>query len=71
MFTLLHPTESYVSFTSINGTKHEVWPESSEQFYEGDLRPNGKFYFSLDLSPRVKKFMCIKMVKLLKREKYN
>lgn len=42
MFTLLHPTESYVSFTSIDGSKHEVWPESGEQFYEGDLLPNGK-----------------------------
>ncbi|KAM7493797.1 hypothetical protein LguiB_028406 [Lonicera macranthoides] len=43
MFTLLHPTESYVSFTSINGTKHEVWPESGEQLYEGDLLPNGEW----------------------------
>ncbi|KAM7493796.1 hypothetical protein LguiB_028405 [Lonicera macranthoides] len=43
MFTLLHPTESYVSFTSINGTKHEVWPEFGEQLYEGDLRPNGEW----------------------------
>ena len=41
MFTLLYPTESYVSFTSIDGTKHEIWPEAGEQFYEGDLLPNG------------------------------
>ncbi|KAM7490938.1 hypothetical protein LguiA_033859 [Lonicera macranthoides] len=43
MFTLLHPTESYVSFTSINGTKHEVCPEFGEHLYEGDLRPNGEW----------------------------
>ncbi|XP_058189003.1 uncharacterized protein LOC131306639 isoform X1 [Rhododendron vialii] len=43
MFTLLHPTESYVSFTSIDGSKHEVWPESNEMFFEGDLRPNGEW----------------------------
>ncbi|KAK9052894.1 hypothetical protein SSX86_029524 [Deinandra increscens subsp. villosa] len=42
-FSLLHPTESYVSFTSINGSKHDVWPESGEQLYEGDLRPNGEW----------------------------
>jgi alpha-glucosidase len=33
MFTLLHPTESYVSFTSIDGSKHEVWPEFNEKFF--------------------------------------
>ncbi|XP_052211449.1 uncharacterized protein LOC127814178 isoform X2 [Diospyros lotus] len=43
MFALLHPTESYVSFTSINGSKHEVWPESGEKLFEGDLRPNGEW----------------------------
>jgi alpha-glucosidase len=42
-FTLLHPTESYVSFTAINGSKHQVWPDSGEQLYEGDLRPNGEW----------------------------
>ncbi|KAL8266856.1 hypothetical protein R6Q59_004200 [Mikania micrantha] len=42
-FSLFHPTESYVSFTSINGSKHDVWPESGEQLYEGDLRPNGEW----------------------------
>ncbi|KAG2680519.1 hypothetical protein I3760_11G101900 [Carya illinoinensis] len=46
MFTLLHPTESFVSFTSIDGTKHEVWPESGEQFYEGNQLPNGKIFCS-------------------------
>jgi hypothetical protein len=44
MFNLLHPTESFVSFTSIDGSKHEVWPESGEQVYEGNLLPNGKFF---------------------------
>ncbi|XP_050270102.1 uncharacterized protein LOC126714137 isoform X3 [Quercus robur] len=42
-FGLLHPTESFVSFTSIDGSKHEVWPESGEQFYEGNLLPNGEW----------------------------
>ncbi|CAH9085856.1 unnamed protein product [Cuscuta epithymum] len=44
MFTLLHPTESYVSFTSVIGSKHEIWPESGEQqIMEGDLLPNGEW----------------------------
>ncbi|XP_009761908.1 uncharacterized protein [Nicotiana sylvestris] len=43
MFSLLHPTESYVSFTSINGSKHELWPEAGEQVFEGDLRPKGEW----------------------------
>ncbi|KAB1218912.1 hypothetical protein CJ030_MR3G018211 [Morella rubra] len=43
MFTLLHPTESFVSFTAIDGSKHEVWPESGEQFYEGNILPNGEW----------------------------
>ncbi|XAR70739.1 Alpha-glucosidase [Bertholletia excelsa] len=44
VFTLLHPTESYVYFTSIDGSKHEVWPEFGEETtYEGDLRPNGEW----------------------------
>ncbi|KAA8521085.1 hypothetical protein F0562_011762 [Nyssa sinensis] len=43
MFTILHPTESYVSFISINGSKHEFWPEAGEQIFEGDLRPNGEW----------------------------
>ncbi|KAK3019971.1 hypothetical protein RJ639_003018, partial [Escallonia herrerae] len=40
-FTLLHPTESFISFLSIDGSTHEIWPNSSEQLYEGDRRPNG------------------------------
>ncbi|KAL9250894.1 Alpha-glucosidase 2-like protein [Drosera capensis] len=43
MFTLLHPAESYVSFVSVNGCKQEIWPDSSEQSYEGDSRPNGEW----------------------------
>ncbi|XP_006432805.2 lysosomal alpha-glucosidase [Citrus clementina] len=43
MFTLLHPTESFISFTSIDGSKQEIWPESGEQFYEGNLLPNGEW----------------------------
>ncbi|GJT89620.1 heteroglycan glucosidase 1 [Tanacetum coccineum] len=42
-FCLLHPSESYVSFTSINGSKHDLLPESGEQLFEGDLRPNGEW----------------------------
>ncbi|OMO78676.1 Glycoside hydrolase, family 31 [Corchorus olitorius] len=42
-FSLLHPTESFVAFTSIDGSKHEVWPESGEQHYEGNLLPNGEW----------------------------
>ncbi|KAK1400857.1 hypothetical protein POM88_000462 [Heracleum sosnowskyi] len=42
-FSLLHPTESYVTFVSIDGSKHDCWPTSSEQSYEGDLRPNGEW----------------------------
>ncbi|XP_071917393.1 uncharacterized protein [Coffea arabica] len=42
-FSLLHPTESYVEFTSIDGSKHEIWPESGEQYFEGDLLPNGEW----------------------------
>uniref|UniRef100_A0A1D1XRD3 Alpha-glucosidase 2 n=1 Tax=Anthurium amnicola TaxID=1678845 RepID=A0A1D1XRD3_9ARAE len=42
-FTLLHPTETYISFISVDGCKHEIWPESGEKFLEGDLRPNGEW----------------------------
>ncbi|XP_050232019.1 uncharacterized protein LOC126680835 isoform X2 [Mercurialis annua] len=42
-FTLLHPTESFISFTSIDGLKHEIWPESGDMFYEGNLLPNGEW----------------------------
>ena len=40
-FALLHPTESFVSFISIDGSRHEIRPDSGEQSYEGDDRPNG------------------------------
>ncbi|XXG78098.1 hypothetical protein AAC387_Pa08g2114 [Persea americana] len=43
MFTLLHPTEVFISFISIDGSKHEVWPESGEQLFEGGLRPRGQW----------------------------
>lgn len=43
VFAVLHPTEVFVSFVSINGSEQEIWPASGEQFFEGDLRPNGKF----------------------------
>ncbi|KAL9387307.1 hypothetical protein Peur_020431 [Populus x canadensis] len=38
--TLSHPTETFVSFTSIDGSKHEIWPESGDQFYRENLLPN-------------------------------
>lgn len=44
MFNLLHPAESYVSFIAMDGSNHEVWPESGEQSFEGNLRPNGNFF---------------------------
>lgn len=50
MFNLLHPTESFVSFTSIDGSVHEIWPESGEQYLEGDLLPNGNNHFLLLIS---------------------
>jgi hypothetical protein len=40
-FTLLNPTEVVVSFKSIDGSNHEISPESEEQFFEGNHRPNG------------------------------
>lgn len=40
-FSLLHPTQSFVSFTAIDGSKHQIQPESNELVYEGDQRPNG------------------------------
>ncbi|KAK1272826.1 hypothetical protein QJS04_geneDACA012208 [Acorus gramineus] len=43
VFTLLHPTEVFVAFTSINGSKQEIQPEAGEQWFEGDLRPNGEW----------------------------
>ncbi|XP_021895549.1 uncharacterized protein LOC110812931 isoform X2 [Carica papaya] len=42
-FTLMHPTESFVFFTSIDGSKHEIWPESGEQLYAGNCLPNGEW----------------------------
>ncbi|CAO2827331.1 unnamed protein product [Amaranthus hypochondriacus] len=42
-FALQHPTESFVSFTAIDGSKHQIQPESSELSYEGDQRPNGEW----------------------------
>ncbi|XP_010466714.1 PREDICTED: uncharacterized protein LOC104746868 isoform X2 [Camelina sativa] len=42
-FYLMHPTESFVSFTSIDGSKHEVWPDSGEQLYAGNSLPHGEW----------------------------
>ncbi|PPS11529.1 hypothetical protein GOBAR_AA09118 [Gossypium barbadense] len=39
-FSLLHPTETFVAFTSVDGTNQEVWPETGEKFYQGNLLPN-------------------------------
>ncbi|KAL6008262.1 hypothetical protein ACLOJK_033768 [Asimina triloba] len=44
-FTLLHPTEVFIEFISIDGIRHEIWPDSGEQFFEGDLRPNADIGF--------------------------
>ncbi|KAJ0970889.1 hypothetical protein J5N97_018848 [Dioscorea zingiberensis] len=42
-FTLLHPTEVFVQFNSIGGSKHELWPNSGDQYFEDNLRPNGEW----------------------------
>ncbi|XP_051119178.1 uncharacterized protein LOC127243279 [Andrographis paniculata] len=42
-FSLLHPTETCVRFTAIDGSKHEFWPESGDQVFQGDSRPNGEW----------------------------
>ncbi|KAB2093395.1 hypothetical protein ES319_A02G092400v1 [Gossypium barbadense] len=42
-FSLLHPTETFVAFTSVDGTNQEVWPETGEKFYQGNLLPNGEW----------------------------
>ncbi|KAL2348795.1 hypothetical protein Fmac_002795 [Flemingia macrophylla] len=42
-FSLLHPSESSVSFTSIDGSTHEVFPDGGEQSFEGNLIPNGEW----------------------------
>ncbi|KAG6782588.1 hypothetical protein POTOM_011998 [Populus tomentosa] len=39
---LSHPTETFVSFTSIDGSEHEIWPGSGVQFYRENLLPNGE-----------------------------
>ncbi|CAL5188371.1 unnamed protein product [Lathyrus oleraceus] len=44
-FILLHPSESFVSFTSVDGSKHEVFPDGREQIFEGRLIPNGEWRF--------------------------
>jgi len=49
-FSVLHPSESFVSFTSMDGSKHEVFPDGMEQFFEGDLIPNGNVRFIFFLS---------------------
>lgn len=49
-FDLLHPSESFISFTSIDGSTHEVFPESGEQSFEGDLLPNGNGHFILSFA---------------------
>ncbi|CAJ1930908.1 unnamed protein product [Sphenostylis stenocarpa] len=42
-FNVLHPSESFVSFTSMDGSVHEVFPDGGEQFFEGNLIPNGEW----------------------------
>ncbi|XP_020571578.1 uncharacterized protein LOC110018570 [Phalaenopsis equestris] len=42
-FTLLHPTEVFVMFKSIDGSKHVIEPEAGETMLEGDIRPNGEW----------------------------
>ncbi|KAJ8754377.1 hypothetical protein K2173_002828 [Erythroxylum novogranatense] len=42
-FNLLNPTETFVSFSSIDGSKHEIWPESGDQLFEGSRLPNGEW----------------------------
>ncbi|KAH9603525.1 hypothetical protein KSS87_019849 [Heliosperma pusillum] len=42
-FSLLHPMESLVKFTAIDGSKHEIRPDTGEQSYEGDKLPNGEW----------------------------
>ncbi|XP_075494654.1 uncharacterized protein LOC142532231 isoform X2 [Primulina tabacum] len=42
-FNLPHPTESYVSFTAIDGSNHEIRPDAGEQFFEGHFRPDGEW----------------------------
>ncbi|XP_031483310.1 uncharacterized protein LOC116252855 [Nymphaea colorata] len=42
-FTVQHPTEVYVAFTSMAGSKFEFRPESGDLTFEGDGRPNGEW----------------------------
>ncbi|CAL1386677.1 unnamed protein product [Linum trigynum] len=42
-FTLLHPTETFITFTSIDGTKREIWPDAGDQTYQGNQLPNGEW----------------------------
>ncbi|XP_078438445.1 heteroglycan glucosidase 1 [Wolffia australiana] len=42
-FALLQTSEVYISFTSIDGKKREIWPESGEIFLDGSLRPDGEW----------------------------
>uniref|UniRef100_A0A0D6QW16 Glycoside hydrolase family 31 N-terminal domain-containing protein n=1 Tax=Araucaria cunninghamii TaxID=56994 RepID=A0A0D6QW16_ARACU len=42
-FTLVHPTEVCVKFTSVDGTDYEVYPEMGEKILESNARPNGKW----------------------------
>ncbi|KAJ3681640.1 hypothetical protein LUZ60_014213 [Juncus effusus] len=45
-FTLLHPTEVVIIFKSIDGSIHEISPNSDDndtQSFEGNLRPNGEW----------------------------
>lgn len=42
-FCLLHPADSFISFTSIDGSTHEVFPDGGEQIFEGSLIPNGEW----------------------------
>ncbi|KAL2901029.1 Alpha-glucosidase 2, partial [Bienertia sinuspersici] len=42
-FYLMHPADTFVLFTAIDGSKHEIQPESNELSYEGDERPNGEW----------------------------
>ncbi|KAE8685621.1 KOW domain-containing family protein [Hibiscus syriacus] len=47
-FSLLHPTETFVAFTSIDGTTQEVWPDTEEKFYQGNHLPNEHVKGSLE-----------------------
>lgn len=42
-FTLVHPTEVFVKFTSIDGKDCEYGPEIGEKFFEANSKPNGEW----------------------------